>query len=83
METLDNYTKPIVTKLRRKERGQTAIEYVMLIVLVSVSVFIASPNVTNSVLRVFAGTSKMLQDGMSSASNPAGVPERSPTDNTQ
>ncbi len=82
MLVLRSYRKSYLTKLRRKNAGQTAIEYVMLIVLVSVSIFIASPNMTNSVLRVFAGTSKMLEDGMSPQRNPTGVPERSPTDNS-
>ena len=78
-----NFRKPFLAKLHRNDRGQTAVEYVMLIVLVAVSVFIASPNVTDSVMGVFSGTSEMLEDGMSSQGNPAAVPERPTTDKRQ
>ena len=50
----------------RDDEGQTMVEYVMLIVLVAVAVFIASPTVTDAVMGVFNGTSSMLTEGMSS-----------------
>ncbi len=60
------YLKLYIDKLRRSDEGQTMVEYVMLIVLVAVAVFIASPTVTDAVMNVFNGTSSMLVDGMSS-----------------
>jgi len=83
VSALYNYRKPFLAKLHRNDRGQTAVEYVMLIVLVAVSIFITSPNVTDSVMGVFSGTSKMLEDGMSSQGNPAGVPDKPSTENRQ
>lgn len=60
------YLKHYIEKIRRDDEGQTMVEYVMLIVLVAVAVFIASPTVTDAVMGVFNGTSSMLTDGMSS-----------------
>ncbi len=53
-------------KLRRNDKGQTAFEYAMLIVLVAVAAFITSPRMTDSVMNVIWGTSSMLERGMSS-----------------
>jgi len=62
MLTVYNYLK----NRFQDDEGQTMVEYVMLIVLVAVAVFIASPTVTDAVMGVFNGTSSMLEDGMSS-----------------
>ena len=59
------YLKLLLSTLKDDE-GQTMVEYVMLIVLVAVAVFIASPTVTDAVMNVFNGTSSMLTDGMGS-----------------
>jgi Flp pilus assembly pilin Flp len=67
MLALFNYYKPYLTKwtqkLFRDDEGQTMVEYVMLIVLVAVAVFIASPSITNAIMNVFTGTSSLLEGG--------------------
>ncbi len=42
------------------ESGQTMVEYVMLIVLVALAVFIASPSLTSAIMGVFSNTSSAL-----------------------
>jgi len=42
------------------ETGQTMVEYVMLIVLVALAVFILSPNIKDAILQVFSNTSSAL-----------------------
>jgi Flp pilus assembly pilin Flp len=70
MLALFNYYKPYLTqwsqKLFRNDEGQTMVEYVMLIVLVAVAVFIASPTITNAIMNVFHGTSSLLEGGFTS-----------------
>ncbi len=43
-----------------EESGQTIVEYVLLIVLVALAVFFASPTITQAVLGVFSRTSSVL-----------------------
>jgi Flp pilus assembly pilin Flp len=43
------------------EEGQTMVEYVMLIVLVALAVFLATPNIKSAILKVFENTSSALQ----------------------
>ncbi len=43
------------------EAGQTMVEYVMLIVLVALAVFLLTPNIKNAILTVFSNTSSALQ----------------------
>ena len=43
------------------EEGQTMVEYVMLIVLVALAVFILSPNIKDAILQVFKNTSSALK----------------------
>jgi len=43
------------------EEGQTMVEYVMLIVLVALAVFILSPNIKDAILKVFSNTSSALK----------------------
>jgi len=45
----------------RGEEGQTMVEYVMLIVLVALAVFLLTPNIKNAILTVFSNTSSALQ----------------------
>lgn len=45
----------------KDENGQTMVEYVMLIVLVALAVFILSPNIKDAILKVFSNTSSALQ----------------------
>ena len=55
------YLANLKSKLfRNDDEGQTMVEYVMMIVLVAVAVFIASPSVTEAILDVFTGTSSLL-----------------------
>ena len=42
------------------EEGQTMVEYVMLIVLVALAVFLATPNIKSAILKVFQNTSSAL-----------------------
>ena len=44
----------------KEETGQTMVEYVMLIVLVALAVFILSPNIKDAILKVFSNTSSAL-----------------------
>jgi len=47
----------------KDEDGQTIVEYVLLIVLVALAVFVATPSVTNAVVQVFSKTSSALAKG--------------------
>jgi len=44
-----------------EEAGQTMVEYVMLIVLVALAVFILTPNIKDAILKVFSNTSSALK----------------------
>ncbi len=44
----------------KAESGQTIVEYVLLIVLVALAVFFASPSVTSAIMSVFTRTSSVL-----------------------
>ncbi len=43
------------------EEGQTMVEYVMLIVLVALAVFVLTPNIKDAILKVFQNTSSALK----------------------
>ena len=45
------------------DRGQTMVEYVMLIVLVALAVFILAPNIKSAVISVFSNTSSAIGGG--------------------
>ncbi len=45
----------------RDESGQTMVEYVMLIVLVALAVFLLSPNIKDAILQVFHNASSALK----------------------
>jgi Flp pilus assembly pilin Flp len=45
----------------RSDEGQTMVEYVMLIVLVALAVFLLSPNIKSAILKVFENTSSALK----------------------
>ncbi len=47
--------------LTKDETGQTMVEYVMLIVLVALAVFILSPNIKDAIINVFQNTSSALK----------------------
>jgi Flp pilus assembly pilin Flp len=42
------------------ERGQTMVEYVMVLVLVALTVFLLTPNIKSGILAVFSNTSSTL-----------------------
>jgi Flp pilus assembly pilin Flp len=48
------------SRVSREEEGQTMVEYVMLIVLVALAVFLLSPNIKTAILKVFSNTSSAL-----------------------
>ncbi len=48
-------------KFVKHENGQTMVEYVMLIVLVALAVFIATPNIKDAITKVFSNTSSALR----------------------
>ena len=48
-------------ELTQDEAGQTMVEYVMLIVLVALAVFILSPNIKDAIIKVFQNTSSALK----------------------
>ncbi len=54
-----NYLK-VRMQASKNESGQTIVEYVLLIVLVALAVFFASPSITSAVLGVFTKTSSVL-----------------------
>ena len=54
------YLEELKRRLSRGESGQTIVEYVMLIVLVALAVFMTSPSITSAILGVFTDTSSVL-----------------------
>ncbi len=54
------YLKAHTENMLKMESGQTIVEYVLLIVLVALAVFFASPTITQAVLGVFSRTSSVL-----------------------
>jgi Flp pilus assembly pilin Flp len=42
------------------EEGQTMVEYVMMIVLVAIAVWVATPSITDAITGVFSETSSIL-----------------------
>jgi Flp pilus assembly pilin Flp len=61
---LYNYYKNTVSALEngllKDQDGQTMVEYVMLIVLVALAVFLLTPNIKSAILTVFSNTSSAL-----------------------
>ena len=49
-----------INTLRNDENGQTMVEYVMLIVLVALALFLLSPNIVDAIMQVFSNTSSAL-----------------------
>ena len=65
MLNLYGHYRNAITALERRflkdDAGQTMVEYVMLIVLVALAVFILTPNIKDAILKVFQNTSSALQ----------------------
>ena len=64
MLALLDFCKSRFARLFGNDEGQTGVEYVMLIVLTAVAAFIASPNVTDTVVGAYEGVSRMILGGM-------------------
>ncbi len=60
MSQIVPFLKAHIDRLLKQDRGQTMVEYVMLIVLVALAVFIASPSLTSAIMGVFSNTSSAL-----------------------
>ena len=56
-----NAVAALERKFVKMESGQTMVEYVMLIVLVALAVFIATPNIKDAITKVFSNTSSALK----------------------
>ncbi len=56
-----NAVAALERKFGKKESGQTMVEYVMLIVLVALAVFLLTPNIKSAILTVFSNTSSALK----------------------
>ncbi len=56
-----NVVAALERKFAKKESGQTMVEYVMLIVLVALAVFLLTPNIKSAILQVFSNTSSALR----------------------
>jgi len=67
MLKLYGHYKDVITRLERRflknQTGQTMVEYVMLIVLVALAVFLLTPNIKSAILTVFSNTSSALGSG--------------------
>ena len=59
--SLDTFFRSAISKLVKDRDGQTMVEYVMLIVLVALAVFLLSPNIKDAITKVFQNTSSALQ----------------------
>lgn len=64
MLKLYGHYRNALTALERRfvkdESGQTMVEYVMLIVLVALAVFLLTPNIKSAIIKVFSNTSSAL-----------------------
>ena len=65
MLTWFNFRKTHFAGFFRNDDGQVMVEYVMLLVLVSLGVFISSPPMADAVRDVMGNTSSLLKEGLS------------------
>jgi Flp pilus assembly pilin Flp len=56
-----NAAAALERKFLKDDTGQTMVEYVMLIVLVALAVFLLTPNIKSAILQVFSNTSSALK----------------------
>jgi Flp pilus assembly pilin Flp len=61
-----NAAAELERRFLKDETGQTMVEYVMLIVLVCLSVFMFTPNIKSAIVKVFSNTSSALTTGSGS-----------------
>jgi Flp pilus assembly pilin Flp len=60
MGPMINFLKAWLSAKLKAEEGQTIVEYVLLIVLIALAVFFATPSITTAVINVFSKTSSVL-----------------------
>ena len=72
METLQNMwvgtslrLRSLKSDLAHDERGVTAVEYAVMLVLVAIAILIATPNISSAVLNVFGSLASRLVAGTS------------------
>jgi Flp pilus assembly pilin Flp len=61
-----NAAAALEKRFLRDVTGQTMVEYVMLIVLVALAVFMLTPNIKSAIITVFSNTSSALKTGSGS-----------------
>jgi Flp pilus assembly pilin Flp len=54
------WLKAKLARLHKKEEGQTIVEYALIIVLIALAVLLASPSLTQAIIKVFQDTSSLL-----------------------
>jgi Flp pilus assembly pilin Flp len=54
------WLKVKLAQLYSKEEGQTIVEYALIIVLIALAVLLASPSLTQAIIKVFTDTSSLL-----------------------
>jgi len=52
--------KARLARLHKEEEGQTIVEYALIIVLIALAVLLASPSLTQAIVKVFQDTSSLL-----------------------
>ena len=60
MGPMISFLKAWLSAKLKAEEGQTIVEYVLLIVLIALAVFFATPSITQAVINVFSRTSSVL-----------------------
>ncbi len=54
------YLRAKLSSLSKRDEGQTIVEYVLIIVLIALAVFAATPSITSAIINVFSYTSSKL-----------------------
>ena len=54
------WLKAKLALLHKEEEGQTIVEYALIIVLIALAVLLASPSLTQAIVKVFTDTSSLL-----------------------
>ncbi len=57
---LMSWFKGKFSRLSSDDEGQTIVEYALIIVLIALAVLLASPSLTNAIIKVFQDTSSVL-----------------------
>ena len=54
------WLKAKLARLHKEEEGQTIVEYALIIVLIALAVLLASPSLTDAIVKVFSDASSLL-----------------------